>query len=213
MLNQVIRVGGAMIAFIGIISLPADLHTWWNRLQDVAGMLGDNPVSGVAVLVGILLLCVGYREELTRLLRGGRRWRNDEDLGNEIHGWLRHNNYQLQDMPMDEATTSFNFTAIGPKTNRPVSITKLKHKPGSLRGILLTVGIAIDESHADVVKSMTDDDMEDLSGDLGLELGRFPLPISFNGEDLLNQGIVIQHPMLVSESMTQSQFMERVVRL
>lgn len=107
--NRWFKIGGAVIGGIGLISLPADLGTWWERIQDVGGMFADNPASGAALVAGIIIIGLGYRNEILRIVLG-KRWRSDEELGEELYGWLRENGMIMQDVPARQGE-SFAFAA------------------------------------------------------------------------------------------------------
>jgi len=204
---RLINLGGAVVAIIGLITLPNDLDTWRQRLEDAWDMASSNPLSAFAILFGLALMAYANRESLLRVVRGGRRWQSDKELGDEIHGWLRQFGCQLQDNP--GKGVSFNFAATDRNTNRPVNVAKVIGEPG----LLLTGKVIFDVSHVSVARDMTEDEMENLRGDLGLEMARSPLPISFNATNVIEEGVTVQHPMLINESMTQSQFMERFGRV
>ncbi len=204
--RRVVTVVTIITGAISAIVLPDDLGRSWERIRSVGEMAGDNPIAAAALAVSIAVFLWANSEPIQRFL-GGRRWHTDQELGDELHGWLRESGYQLQDLPSTGA--AFNFSATGPNTSRPVNVSKAPNAPG----FLLTGIIMVDAAHTDAVKEMTDDEMEDLRGDLGVELARSPLPLSFSGLDLLGQGFLVQHPMLATDTLTKSAFMERVVRV
>lgn len=169
---RVLTWGGAVIFAIGLIALPDDLNSWWQRIEDVGEMASDNPLAAFAILLGLALIAFANRDSLLGVLRKQPRWRSDQELGDEIHRWLRQAGYQLQDNPGEGI--SFNFAATGRNTNRPVNVAKVIGEPG----LLLTAMVVFDGEHVSVARAMTKDEMEDLLGDLALEIARSPLPMS-----------------------------------
>jgi hypothetical protein len=47
---------GIVSSTIGAVTLPEDPGTWWSRLTTVGEMVVDNPLSGIAIIVGLALL-------------------------------------------------------------------------------------------------------------------------------------------------------------
>jgi hypothetical protein len=201
MLNQWFRVGGAVMAFVGLVTLPEDINTWWARLQDVGGMFEGNPLAGGALAFGIILVALGYRDELRRRLSGSKRWRSDKEFEDELTAWLRDSGFSVQQQP---TMPGVSFTLTATSVERPVTIVRLAKSPG----IILQTVVKPSPPHDTVIGAMDDDQSSSLKEDLGIELARFGL--GFSLEDILGQGILLVHPLVVSDTLTQYQFIERV---
>jgi hypothetical protein len=200
MRNRLFRVGGAMIAFISLITLPDDIDTWGDRLQDIGGMFKGNPVAGVALAFGIILIVWGYRDELRRRLSGSR-WRSDKELEDELSTWLRDSGFSLQYKPnLPDVSFTFTATSLG----RPVTVVRLVNASG----VHLQTLVKPSPPHEAVIAAMDDDQSSSLTEELGIELARFGL--GFSLVDILGQGIVLDYPILVSDTITQYQFVDRV---
>ena len=64
---------GTMISIIGIIALPEDVGTWGSRITTVREMVGDNPISGVAIVVGLAMLTWANWGRIGRVFGCGTR--------------------------------------------------------------------------------------------------------------------------------------------
>jgi len=201
MVNQCFKVGGAVIGLIGLVTLPEDINTWWARLQDVGGMFEGNPLAGGALAVGIILVALGYRDELRRRLSGSRRWRSDKELEDELSTWLRESGFSVQYQPTLPGV-SFRLTATS--VERPVTIVRPVESPGIRLGTI----VKPNPPHSTVIAAMDDDQSSSLKEDLGIELARFGL--GFSLEDILGQGILFDYPIVVSDTLTKYQFIDRV---
>jgi len=107
---------GAIITAIGLITLPDDIAMWIDRLGGLVEAVRENPISGLAALIGIVILLFANRDMLSRMF-GARRWRTDIALGDELNQWLRRARYQMQDIRSQDLedpsrdTLSFGFVA------------------------------------------------------------------------------------------------------
>jgi len=201
MLNQWFKVGGAVIAFVGLVTLPEDINTWWGRLQDVGNMFKGNPFAGVALAFGIILFVWGYRDELRRRLGGAKRWRSEKDLEDELSTWLRDSGFSVQQQP---TIPGLSFALTAASMERPVTILRLVNSPG----IRLQSVVKPSPPHDAVIGAMDDAQSSSLKEDLAIELARFGL--GFSLEDILGQGILFDYPIIVSDTLTQYQFIDRV---
>lgn len=197
-------VGGAVITIAGF----ASFQTWRDRLGDIGWAIHDNKVATAIVVFGILIILLGQWNAIRAFIFGTKRWPTDKDLGDEIHDWLRESGYTLQEH-LGESHLSFNFAGTMPNTNRPVNVAK----PVGMNAILLTVRVVLDDDQIAIAKTMKEDEMEDMMGDMALEVARSPMAISIDGTDPIGSGITLQHPRAVSDTMTKSQFMEWNVRM
>jgi len=201
MLNQCFKVAGAVIAFVGLVTLPEDINTWWGRLQDVGGMFESNPLAGGALAFGIILLAWGYRDELRRRVSGSKRWRSEKELEDELSTWLRDAGYSVEYQP---TVPGVSFALTATSVDRPVGIVRPVGSPG----ILLQNVVKPGPPHDTVIGAMDDDQSSSLKEDLGIELARFGL--GFNVEDILGQGIRLDYLLVITDTLTQYQFIDRV---
>jgi hypothetical protein len=198
---------GFVIAAVGSISLPADLDVWADHLSDIWSMARDNPLSAAAILLGVGMVLGANWDKIESYLGERKRWKSDVDLDDELHKWFREVNYALQDLPAIGA--SFNFSATAPRTDRPVTVLK-----PLLESALYLTGIIRNDDQIAVIEKMSELEVADVKADLGLEMIRLPVPISIVAEELTSAGVVVvQHAMLLTDSLTKSSFMERVVRV
>ena len=209
--KRILGLVGTVIATIGAVTLPEDLGTWEHRLNQLGKIAGGNPLSVFAIVVGLALLVYANWNSLARFF-GRRRWRTDEDLGNELHDWLRRAQYQLQEIgPSDLAVNVklvFGFVATDPLGNRPVTVLRVDGTPGIL--LQSRVQPTDESNHRKVIEGMTSAQKSELTEDLGIELTRFGL--GFYAEDIL-EGVVISHGLIPNDSLTPWQFMEQVGRV
>ena len=195
-----------MISTIGVITLPDDLGNWGERVTDVWIMFKDNPVSGGALVVGLVLVVMANWEKVSRLL-GGKRWRSDEELGNELHGWLRRAQYGLQDVtPSPEVNFTFGFAATDP-AGRPVTVIKLEREPA----VQLQARVIPSPEHEPIIQGMTADQRNALLEDVGLELAKSGL--GFDARDLSGTGIAIVGGFIPNPTLTEGQFISQVDRV
>lgn len=202
MVKHLFKVAGVVITIIGLITLPDDIQAWGNRIGEVITAVKANPLSALAVFVGIMLLMVGYWDKIRRLFRGSKRWRTDQDLGNELHGWLRKSHFQLQDVPTPD--TAFCFVAKEPLSNRPITVVKINREPG----VRLQSRVALNDDQKQMLAAMSLEQKRSVLGDVAIELAR--INVGFGAQDLANTGVVVTSGFIPSESLTPFQFGERV---
>ena len=213
--KKLLGVAGTLASIIGAITLPDDVGTWGNRIAYIWDMVKDNPISGFAIVVGLVLLAWANWDMISRVI-GAKRWRSDVELGNEIHGWLRLAQYRLQELTMQDirvppdTNLAFGFVSTEPLSHRPVAILKIVGAPG----ILLQARVVPSDiqNHRQIIENMTDSQRADMFEDIGLEVARFGvgLAVGFATASLLAEGIVISHGVIPSDSMSQHQFMTHV---
>jgi len=199
--NQFLKVGGTVIALIGLVSLPQDAGTWWGHLQDVGALLKGNPVSGVALAFGIVLLGWGYRDDLRRRLGHSKRWRSDKELEDELSSWLREAGYSIVQQPTIPGV-SFVFTATS--VERPVTVVRPANSPSLSLQTIVKPG----PPHDSVIAAMDENQTSSLKEDVGIELARFGL--NFSLLDILGEGMVLACPIVFSDTLTKYQFVDRV---
>jgi len=197
-----LKLGGALITVIGLITLPDELNTLGNRFGDVAGAIKDNPVSGVAVLVGILLLAVGFSEQLKRAMFGGRRWNDNKYLGDTLHSWLRTAGFTLTER--EQPGLVFVIDAVEPRTNRPISVYKLSTDPG----VRLGSRVILMPNQVKFFQGLGPAKQRAILTDVAIELAR--LDIAFDGRDVVNTGFAVETGFIPSDTLTPSRFLERV---
>jgi hypothetical protein len=212
MFNRLVRVGGGTITFIGLVSLPKDASTWWERIRDAASMFRDNPISGVAIVFGVALLVWGYREDIKSYFRSpppaplpAPRWATDKELDSDLNSWLRQAGWSLQNSelkPEGKDKVSFAFNATDSQ-KRVVNI--VKPIDGSV--LLLIAGVEPKEEAEDVVKKMTTDQRASLTEAIALELARTGLAFTVSREELPVQ---ISDEMFFGDDLTPSEFFGRV---
>ncbi|KKN75643.1 hypothetical protein LCGC14_0378810 [marine sediment metagenome] len=202
MFRRLSKIGGPLIGAIGFITLPSDLGTWGTRLKDIAQIGIDNPLSVLAICLGVVLLGYGYWDSLRLKVLGSKRWRSDKEMGDELHGWLRQAHFQLQDQPTPNS--DFVFVATEPMANRPVTIAKLSNEPG----VRLQGRVILSDEQKTLFQAMLANEQHIVLSDVAIELAR--LDIGFDGRDLVNEGFSVIAGFIPSETMTQSQFLQRV---
>lgn len=206
---------GLAISVIGLVTLPQDLDSWIDIGGDLVEMVKANPLSGLAVPIGISLLVAANWQALKKFSLTQKRWETEAEMGEEIHKWVREAHYQLLDLtPQDvvlgqSESLTFGFLAKEPKTGRTVAILKVSPEPGiRLQGRLIPTDAA---NHRPTIERMTDEQKNAMLEDIGLELARTGL--GFDAQDLLGIGITIAHGIIPNESMTSFQFIEHVSRV
>lgn len=202
MVSRLSKIGGVLITAIGFITLPSDLGTWGTRLKDFAQIGIDNPLSVLAILLGVVLLGFGYWDTLRHKVLGSKRWRSNKEMGDTLHGWLRQSHFQLQDQPAPNS--DFCFSAIEPMTNRPVTVAKLSNEPG----VRLQGRVTLSDEQKTLFQAMPAKEQHIVVSDVGVELAR--LDVGFDGRDLVNAGFSIIAGIIPGETMTQFQFLQRV---
>jgi len=202
MRNPWFKLGGTMITLASLITLPDVLHDWGSRLQDFGGMFRDSPVSGLALIVGITLLVLGYRDDLMRHLTG-KRWSSDKELENELTTWLRDSRISVQYGP-EPTPPELSFTFIATSSERPVTVMRLKGAPV----VRLGVHVRPAPEHKPVIHAMDSDQTSSLLEELGIELARFG--VNFNTEDMLGEGILLHYGVVITDALTQYEFVDRV---
>jgi hypothetical protein len=136
-----------------------------------------------------------------------KRWRTDKDMERSLSDWLREAGYEVKypAIPADELAlnaTSFIFSAT--LNDRPVTVVRFKQTPG----VRMQCLVRPDAAHAEVIVAMDTHQISSLHEELGLELARFGL--GFDLQDILGNGIIIDYPLVLTDSVTQFQFVERV---
>lgn len=200
---------GAIITAIGLITLPDDIAMWIDRLGGLVEAVRENPISGLAALIGIVILLFANRDMLSRMF-GARRWRTDIALGDELNQWLRRARYQMQDIRSqdleDPSRDTLSFGFVARMGGRAVAVMKLVGEPGVR--LQAEVIVTDEENHRQIIQNMNKQQRDALLEDIGIELARSGL--GFAVRDLIENGVRIVHGIIPSESMTQYQFLSHV---
>ncbi|MDO8750545.1 MAG: DUF2299 family protein [Dehalococcoidia bacterium] len=204
--KRLLSVAGTVISIISIVTLPDDAGAWWGRITAIWDMTKGNPVSSVALIVGLALLAWAHWNRIGRLF-GVKRWPTDADLGKDLYKWLQDSGFQmvepaLQDRP---PKTIFYFVGIEPLSNRPINVIKIEGEPG----VRLQSAVVLDEGQKGFFRSQSLERQQAIIGNVGLELAR--INVSFDGLDIPTHGIQVISGFIPHDRMTSFWFMERVI--
>ena len=212
-------VGGGACTIIGLVTLPDALSVWKQRVSDVLDIAAGNPLSAGAILIGLILLTVANWNQIGRMLFGEKqipRWPTDKELGDEIHGWLRHLHWQLRDLgetdiEPSQGALSFGFVATDP-VRRSITVVKLRDEPvvrlqAAVKPSSITEA-GQTRSHHQIVQEMSKAQKDSMIEEIGLELARTGL--GFTAQDFDEGGIQFFSIFVPDESITAAQFMGAV---
>lgn len=194
-------IGGTVITIAGLVTF----QTWRDRLGEIGWAIHDNPLPAGAVVFGIVLLTIANWDRIRSTVIESKRWRTDQELNDELYGWLRQAGFTLVDTPLDAATKqdiAFAFTAT--RHDRPTTIIRPHGDPG----VLLQTIVKPSAPHDTIIENMTEDQRSALTEEIGIELARYGL--GFDARELLDVGIALQYPLLLTDALTQWQFVDRV---
>ena len=186
------NVAANLIAAPILVLAPAAVVVMWGWSEEL-------PKSLLLVMfVAMLAYGLTIASKVTEWRSKRPRWRTDEELGNQLHAWLRTAHYQLQDIP--EPGASFAFIATEPTVGRPVTISKYPNNPN----IQMRMQIILRPETRRIVATMNEGQFAALREDVALELAR--MGHGHDLRDIINQGIVIFYVFPVDDAMTQWQF-------
>lgn len=183
-----------------LISIPIALAVW-------AAFREYDPFQVVLIFLGAAAGAVVVANQGRQLMPKRKRWRTDKDMERSLSDWLRDAGYGVTYPAITAGELALNATSfifVATLNDRPVTVVRFKETPG----VRMQCLVRPDAAHAEVIAAMDTHHVSSLHEELGLELARFGL--GFDLQDLLGNGIIIDYPLVLTDSVTQFQFVERV---
>lgn len=186
-------VSGQMI----FILLVAVGFAVWAALQSYTA------IEVALIFIGVLTAVAYVANSVRQGWPKGKRWKDDQALGDEINKWLRNRGLQLQDADVESGSVAISFAL---RATDPVgrNLIVVKAREESSVGVLSTV--APNPDHLSVIQAMSEPDKEEMYSELTVEIAR--MGVSLDAREFLTEGCRLQSVVGTGEEDFERAFFE-----